>query len=118
MSVARIIIGILICLLALLAGSVIGLALGGYGICAVSISVGLVGQAFVIGGIFGGTVAIVWRSAWCAGALAFSVPLIVGLVFAGATGQWQRFVSLLICVIGTLLTAFVIRYPGPQSLKS
>ena len=63
MSSGRMIAGALISLAAAFVGCTIGLAMSGYGICAVSFSVGLVGFAAAIGVLFGGAIALVWRQA-------------------------------------------------------
>ena len=117
MSSARITAGILICLGALFAGCTIGLAMGGYGICAVSFSVGLVGFSATIGALFAGAMALVWRQVWWAGALAFSVPSLLGTSFTASGAEWQRVVGIGICVTASVLAAFVVRYPGPSRLK-
>ena len=117
MSVARIMVGVVICLAALLAGCSLGLAMGGFGICAVGFSASLVGSSAVIGALFGGTMALVWRKTWWAGAVAYSAPSLLGVAFGASSGEWQRVVGILICSVASVLAAFVVRYPSPESLK-
>lgn len=83
--------------------------------CASSITVGLVGSAVFIGGIVAGTVAALWRKGWWAGSLSFSAPMCLGLPFAA---EAARVASILICILATFLVAFIVRYPGPRSLRS
>lgn len=118
MSLARIIAGILICSVALSAGCVSGLAMGGFGmICAVGFSLGLVGFSALIGMCFAVIMALLWRKAWWAGALAFCVPTLLGAIFAALSGEWQRVVGICICILASFIAAFVTRYPGPKSLR-
>jgi hypothetical protein len=117
MSSGRILLGIVICLAALFAGCTIGLAMGGFGICAVGFSPVLVGSSAIVGALFGGTMALLWRKAWWAGALAFSAPSLLGVVLGASTREWQRVVGIGICIVVTVFAAFVVRYPGPGSLK-
>jgi hypothetical protein len=117
MSSAKVIAGALVCLVALAAGSVIGLAMGGFGICAVSFSPGLVGFSAAVAALFGGAVAFLWRQAWWAGAAAFSLPALLGAAFGASNGEWQRVVGIGICIVASVLAAFVVRYPDPRSLK-
>ena len=108
-------IGIVVCLFAALVGASAGLAMGGVGICAASLSVGLVGSAALVGAALSGCMSMVWRSIWWAGALAFSVPMGIGLLFAG---EMPRVISILVCVLAAFVVAFAVRFPGPQGLKS
>jgi hypothetical protein len=64
--------------------------------CAVSITVGLVGSAAFIGGIVAGTVAALWRKGWWAGSLSFSATMCLGLPFAA---EAARIASILLCVL-------------------
>jgi hypothetical protein len=96
-------------------GIPLGLAMGGFAICAVTLTVGLIGGAAFIGAVFGGAVSALWRRAWWAGALSFSLAMCPGLVFA-TTGT--RIVAIVLCALAAFLVAFVVRYPGPQSLRS
>lgn len=83
--------------------------------CAVSITPGLIGAAAFVGGIVGGGVAALWRNAWWVGSLSFSAPLCLGLPFAA---EAARTLGVRVCVAAAFLVAFVVRYPGPSSLKS
>jgi hypothetical protein len=91
--------------------------MGGFGICAVGFSPGLVGFSALVGALFAGTVALLWRKAWWAGATAFSTPTLLGAAFGASSGEWQRVVGIGVCIVAAVLTAFVVRYPGPGSLK-
>jgi len=117
MSVTRTMTGLLICLVALFAGTCTALALGGFGICAMSFSLGLVGRFVLLGSASGGIMALVCRKAWWAGALAFSAPALFGLASGVSTAEWRRVAGIGVCIAGSFLAAFVIRYPGPSSLK-
>jgi hypothetical protein len=117
MSAFRIFSGILVCLVASAAGCVIGLAMGGFGICAVSLSLGVVGSSASVGALFGGTIAFLLPKAWWAGALAFSVPTLLGAGLGASSGEWQRVVGIAVCIVASILAAFVVRYPDPRSLK-
>jgi hypothetical protein len=117
MSLVRVFIGIVICLAALVAGASIALALGGFGICAASFSLGLVGCSVLVGVAFGSIMALVWRKAWWAGALAFSAPALFGFASGASTGQWERVVGIGFSIVGAVFAAFVVRYPDPRSLK-
>jgi len=117
MSSARILVGVVICLAALFAGCTMGLAMGGFGICAVGLSAGLVGSSAIVGALFGGAMALLWRKAWWPGALAFSAPSLLGVAFGASNGEWQRVVGIGICIVAAVLAAFVVRYPSPGSLK-
>lgn len=77
-------VGVVICLAALFAGCTMGLAMGGFGICAVGFSAGLVGSSAIVGALFGGTMSLLWRKAWWAGALAFSAPSLLGVAFGAS----------------------------------
>src|SRR5690349_21374137 len=115
MSSGRPLLGIFVCALAAMVATPLGLAMGGFGICATTVTPGLVGLGAVVGGAFGGTVAVVWRGAWWAGSVSFSLPLCLGLCLAG---EAARVMGILVCALAAFLPAFVIRYPGPGSLKS
>jgi len=117
MSATRSIIGVGPCVVALVAGFTMGLAMGGYGICATSFSPGLVGFLAVLGAIFGGTMALVWRKAWWWGALSFSAPSLIGGAIGLTTGEWQRLMGIAICIGAAFCSAFMVRYPSPGSLK-
>ncbi len=117
MSSTRIVAGVVICMAALFAGCTIGLALGGYGICAVGFSPTLVGFSAVAAALFAGTMALLWRRTWWAGAVTFSVPTLLGGAFAASTGEWQRVVGIGISIVTAVLASFVVRYPSPGSLK-
>jgi hypothetical protein len=117
MSSLRIFVGIVVCLVASAAGFVIGLALGGFGICAVSPSLGMVGASAGVGALFAGSIAFLWPKAWSVGALAFSVPALFGAALGASTGEWQRIICIVVCIVASILAAFVIRYPDPRSLK-
>ena len=109
--------GIAVCLIALFGGCTIGLAMGGFGTCAVSFSAGLVGSSAVVGAVFGATLAFIWPKWWWAGALAFSVPTLAGVACGASAGEWQRVVGIAVCIAASILAAFVVRYPGPRSLN-
>lgn len=115
MSSGRLLAAILVCILAGLVSIPLGLALGGFGICAASLSVGLVGGVAFVGAGFAGVVAALWRRVWWAGSAAFGVGMCFGLVFATES---SRLISIIICAAATFFVAFAVRYPGPQSLKS
>jgi hypothetical protein len=115
MSSGRLLGGVAICILGVLLAVPLGLAMGGVGICASGLTVGLVGVAVFMGGMVAGSVAALWRGAWWAGSLSVSAPMCLGLPFAT---EAARILSILICALATLLVAFVVRYPGPNSLKS
>ena len=111
------VVGVVICVAALFVGCTVGLAMGGFGICAVSFTPSLVAVSAVIGALFGGTMALVWRKAWWSGALAFSVPSLLGGSFGWSSGQWQRVMGVGLCILAAGFAAFVVRYPGPRNLK-
>jgi hypothetical protein len=117
LSSGRLIAGVLICLVALLTGCTIGMAMGGFGICAVSFSLGLLGSSVVVAALFAGSVAFLWPKARWAGALAFSLPTTLGAAFGAASGAWERVVGIGVCIVASVFVAFVVRYPGPSSLK-
>src|SRR5438874_196954 len=113
MGASKTIIGISVCLGALFVGCVIGLAMGGFGICAVTFSPGLVGSSAAVGALFGGTLAFFWPKAWWAGALAFSAPMLIGAAFGASAGEWQRVVGIGVC--GSRLNSRSLRRPLPSS---
>ena len=80
-------------------------------------SPGLVGSSAIVGALFGGTMAAVWRKAWWVGALAFSTPSLLGCALGLSSGEWQRVVGIGIIIATAVLAAFVVRYPSPGSLK-
>jgi hypothetical protein len=117
MSVSRIMIGIAVCLAALLVGCTIGLAMSGFGTSPLSLTTGLVGYSAAVGAIFGAAMAFIWRKSWWAGALAFSLPTLLGVAFGVSAGEWQRVVGIAVCNGASILAAFVVRYSGPQRLS-
>jgi uncharacterized membrane protein len=114
MSSRRLLGGTAICLAGAVSAVPIAFGMAGFGICEISLSISLVGSVAVEGAIVAGTVAALWRNGWWAGALSFSVTLCLGLLFAT---QGARIASILLCIVITILVAFVVRYPGPNSLK-
>jgi hypothetical protein len=115
MSTGRLLAAVLVCIVAGLISIPFGLAVGGCGICAASLSPGLIGGVALVGSAFAGVVAALWRRVWWAGAVSFSLGMCLGLVYAAETA---RIISLILCAAATFLAAFVIRYPGPLSLRS
>jgi hypothetical protein len=115
MSPKRLLTGTLVCAMAALVAFPIGLSMGGFPLCKVRLTDFFVGSSILIAGTFAGVVASIWRKAWWAGSLAFTLPLSVGFVFVT---DWDRAISLALCGLASLVVAFVVRYPGPQSLKS
>lgn len=69
-----------------------GLAMGGFGICAVGFSAGLIGSSAIVGALF-------------------------GVAFGLSSGEWQRVVGIGVCIAAAVLAAFVVRFPSPGSLK-
>ena len=115
MSTGRLLAAVLVCVLAGLIGFPSGLAVGGVGICATSLSPGLVGGVALTGAAFAAVVAVLCRRVWWAGAVSFSLGLCLALAY---TTETARFISLILCGAAAFFAAFVVRYPGPNSLKS
>ena len=107
----------LLCLGSLVSGALVGLVVGGFGICAVSLSPGLLGGSAIIGSAFSASVALLWRKAWWVGALGFSLPALLGAALGVATKEWPRVLGIGVCVVASVVAALIDRYPGPRSLK-
>jgi hypothetical protein len=117
MSSTRIISGVVICLAALVGGAAVGMAMGGLGICASDVTISLVICSVVVGAVFSGSIALLWRKVWWVGALVFSVPALLLIPFVAASGEWERVGGIGACIVGSFLAAFMVRYPSPRSLK-
>ena len=116
MSAGQLYGGMTMCLMGAILAVPLGMAMGGFGMCAIDLTIGLVvGSAFV-GAAVGGSVAALWRSMWWVGALSFSIPFCLALPLALMDGA--RAIGILICVVAAFSVAFLVRYPGPSSLNS
>jgi hypothetical protein len=113
----RIVFGVLLSFASVAAGGVIGLVLGGFGICAMDLTPGVLGCSALIGAAFSATIAVLWRKAWWAGALSFSFPALLGVSFGVVTKEWPRVLGIFVCIGASFAAALVVRYPGPRSLR-
>jgi hypothetical protein len=117
MNPNRIVFAVLLCLASLASGAVIGLVMGGFGICAVDLTPGLLSFSALIGAALSATVALLWREAWWAGALGFSLPTLLGMSLGVATKEWPQVLAICVCILASFAAALVVRYPGPRSLR-
>lgn len=117
MSPTRIFTAIVICLAGLLSGTVVGFILGGLGICAMDLTPGLVGFCALLGAGLSASVGLLWRRAWWAGALAFSVPALLGVAAGVSSREWQRVIGTGACIMASGFAALIVRFPRPRSLK-
>ena len=106
MRVVRIIIGVIISLAALFSGGGTGMAMGGFGICAMDFGPGLLAGGIIEGDIFSGLLALLWPKVWWVGALVFSLPMLLGVPFAASNREWQRIVGICICIVCAFFVAF------------
>jgi hypothetical protein len=118
MSSTRIISGVLICLAALVGGAGAAWSMGGLGICGSDVNLGLIMGSVLVGAVFSGSMAVLWRKVWWLGALLYSVPSVLLLPFLAAGGEWRRVGGMCVYVVGSILAAFIVRYPSPRSLKT
>jgi hypothetical protein len=118
MSILKTIIGILVCVGALFWGAVIGMAMGGYGICALSLTTSLVVYSAITAAVLSGVISLIWRRVWWMGALTFSLPTLLGIGFAAVAGDSARLIAICACILVSFITAFLVRYPSRKDLKS
>src|SRR5262249_14518540 len=95
--------GVLICFVAAFLGGIGCLVMSGVGICPAGVSGSLFGTCCVGGAALSAVVAGIWPKAWSVGALAFSIPALLGLVFAVGLGDRSRILAILGCIFGAWL---------------
>ena len=104
--IVKTIAGILVCIAAALNGGIFGMYIGGLGICGADFSWFAVSASFVVGGCLSSIFTLLWRKAWWAGALSFSVFLLPIFCFEAIGGELQRSIGISICIVGPFVVAY------------
>jgi hypothetical protein len=84
--------------LALFLGSLFGMMLGGFGICAARLSVVSVGGTLLAALIISWLGAVTLRRRWLA-AILFSIPMALGFLFAAMSHDWGRCGVVFACIV-------------------
>ena len=95
--------------LALLFGGIFGMMLSGYGFCAADLSVATVGGALAAAGILSWLGAVALRTRWLTATL-FSLPMVLGFLFAAAAQRWGRCAAIFPCIVASFGVVAMFRF--------
>jgi hypothetical protein len=95
--------------LALLAGGLFSMMLGGFGFCAARLSVSSVGGAFVAAVSISWIGAVALRTRWLATIL-FSLPMALGFLVAAAGQRWWRCAAIFPCIAASIAVVAKFRF--------
>jgi len=106
-SVLTFVAALFLCIASGFVGFVGSLAIGGFGICAGDLTLGLFVGCFTIALALPAIIAAAFPKAWIVGALSFSLPAGLGLSFAVGSLEKLRAIAILACILGSFVAAFV-----------